>query len=524
MAEKGSYREERSMLGRTFWSGSVVCAAVLCVFLVSVAIASVTTTGNVDPADPTTWDSSTDAYVGNSANGTLTVDNGDDIEAHIVNIGYGAGVTGEATITGAGSTWANSSKLFVGNEGNGALNITNGGDVTVTKDTWVATDSGSSGAIHFDGGTLTTGGLLCGLASLTGTGTINTNGLVSDVDLVFDATHGLNQAMHLNSSPDREITVNLNADGSASMGAGYCGSGTLYISDGVDVTSTHGYIGYKDGSAGTVTVDGAGSTWTNRWTLSVGYSGHGTLNITNGGTADNLIGTIGNVSGSKGTATVDGAGSKWTNSGSLYVGGQDNGTLNITGGGLVRVGGTLTIDYDGGDDSFIDITTGGMLTLKGDVDGSLAQFLDLVEGTDAIRYWDDGLSDWDLLTNATYGDDYTLVYLTEGDLSGYTLLTVGVVPNLFAADFDSDGDVDGDDYVVWQSGFSMNANGDADSDDDTDGNDFLIWQSEFRNGTGNGFHFCPAAAPEPASIALLATLSAGLAAIRRGRLTRKRGR
>jgi hypothetical protein len=51
-------------------------------------------------------------------------------------------------------------------------------------------------------------------------------------------------------------------------------------------------------------------------------------------------------------------------------------------------------------------------------------------------------------------------------------------------DFDSDGDVDGNDFLVWQGGFGIpsgatSADGDADSDGDVDGNDFLIWQSNF---------------------------------------------
>ena len=46
---------------------------------------------------------------------------------------------------------------------------------------------------------------------------------------------------------------------------------------------------------------------------------------------------------------------------------------------------------------------------------------------------------------ADYGEDYTLEYLTTGDLAGYTLLTVGRV-----GDFDNDGDVDGRDLLAWQ--------------------------------------------------------------------------
>jgi hypothetical protein len=86
-----------------------------------------------------------------------------------------------------------------------------------------------------------------------------------------------------------------------------------------------------------------------------------------------------------------------------------------------------------------------MLALRGSGSDSLNQFLDLAYGTDAIRYWDASIENWSLLTNATYGDDYTLEYLTTGELAGYTLLTVGRV-----GDFDNDGDVDGRDFLAWQ--------------------------------------------------------------------------
>jgi hypothetical protein len=80
-----------------------------------------------------------------------------------------------------------------------------------------------------------------------------------------------------------------------------------------------------------------------------------------------------------------------------------------------------------------------------------------------------------------------------------------------AADFDRDGDVDGDDFLDWQASFGVDAGGDADADGDTDGDDFLIWQSEFGTLAGNG----SAAVPEPSTWLLAAALLAGLLARRR---------
>lgn len=77
------------------------------------------------------------------------------------------------------------------------------------------------------------------------------------------------------------------------------------------------------------------------------------------------------------------------------------------------------------------------------------------------------------------------------------------IPNI-TADFDLDGDVDGDDFLAWQSGFGLQSgacrlDGDADSDGDVDGDDFLIWQTEFGSGDGSA----SGAVPEPTAFVLL---------------------
>ncbi len=79
-----------------------------------------------------------------------------------------------------------------------------------------------------------------------------------------------------------------------------------------------------------------------------------------------------------------------------------------------------------------------MLALSGDADDSLGEFLGLIDGTDAIRYWEPAISDWADIAGATTDDDYTLRYQTSGDLAGYTLLTVTNTP----PDINGDGVVD----------------------------------------------------------------------------------
>jgi T5SS/PEP-CTERM-associated repeat protein len=141
-----------------------------------------------------------------------------------------------------------------------------------------------------------------------------------------------------NTAPDSGI---LSVTGPGTLAAsgnllvGGAGSGTLNITNGGAVSNLLGVIGAGLGSTGLVTVDGAGSTWTNSANLLVGDFGSATLNITNGGAVSNDIGEIAFQSDSTGTVTVDGTGSTWTNSGVLGVGNAGSGTLTIANGGTV---------------------------------------------------------------------------------------------------------------------------------------------------------------------------------------------
>jgi hypothetical protein len=71
-------------------------------------------------------------------------------------------------------------------------------------------------------------------------------------------------------------------------------------------------------------------------------------------------------------------------------------------------------------------------------------------------------------------------------------------------DFDSDGDVDGADFVAWQTNFPKEtgatlAEGDADGDGDVDGADFVVWQTNFPFTPGGG----ATPVPEPAACLLV---------------------
>ena len=267
--------------------------------------------------------------------------------------------------------------------------------VNATEDTFVGQTFGE-GSISFDHGTLTTRALWAAADKLSGTGTVNTHGLVTDVDLVFDQSHGIQQQVLLASQPGQAITINLNVDGTGSLGVGYGGQGSLLITGGRAVSSTGSYLGYHSGAAGTATVTGHNSAW-NTSSLTVGYQGEGRLTVADGGqvsTGSSSIGgttglvtvkglnskltigagnglepafTVGGLNGQltvvdggvvssttgavglgSGMATITGVGSRWNDASDVFIGGSwfgasGTGRVFISNGGMMTVGGTMTV-------------------------------------------------------------------------------------------------------------------------------------------------------------------------------------
>jgi hypothetical protein len=97
-------------------------------------------------------------------------------------------------------------------------------------------------------------------------------------------------------------------------------------------------------------------------------------------------------------------------------------------------------------------------------------------------------------------------------------VSISVPSTAQAGDFDSDGDVDGADFVAWQTNFPKASGatlleGDADADGDVDGADFVVWQTNFPFTPGSG----TAPVPEPATMMLGLAGFAGLLLLRRVR-------
>jgi hypothetical protein len=112
------------------------------------------------------------------------------------------------------------------------------------------------------------------------------------------------------------------------------------------------------------------------------------------------------------------------------------------------------------------------------------------------RGWFNGVADF-------FDGKIDEVRITDGVLDPSEFLFASDAPTA-DADFDGDGDVDGNDFLVWQRNLGPNgtpATGDADGNGAVDGADLTIWREQF-GGAG------ASAVPEPASGALAAGLVA----------------
>jgi fibronectin-binding autotransporter adhesin len=340
------------------------------------------------------WTVKNTMSVGDSGNGTLTIQNGGTINVTSpapstsdAFIGRLANSVGEATVTGQNSTWLVGHSLFVGNSGTGTLHLDAGGLLSSPAGGSIGELAGSVGAVTVNGpSTWTTNGILNvgnfgkGTLSITGGGLVETTGTFLSAsrigrqpgsegtvtiaganskwrhsDLLWvgsagKATLTMNGGGTLVNVNDNDVEIghNVGSDGTVNVGAGSTwvsnNAATLYIGNsgtgklnltGGTVQSNRAYIGNATGSTGTAVV-GAGSTWTNSSELNVGYSGTGTLNVIGGGTVQNTTGYVAVSTGSTATVKVENAGSLWKNTSALNVGYVGTGTLNILSGGRVE--------------------------------------------------------------------------------------------------------------------------------------------------------------------------------------------
>jgi T5SS/PEP-CTERM-associated repeat protein len=329
-----------------------------------------------------------------------------------------------------------------------------------------------------------------------------------------------------------------------SLIVGYLGGdGTLTIQNGGVVSNSLGAVGFANGSTGMVTVSGAGSTWTSIGQLHVGgIGGSASLTIQSGGSLNSGLGLVGNDANGPGSVTVTGAGSTWTSSGDLFVGASSEGTLNVASGGEVSLTGLLTVGAFGtvkgngtitgdvaNEGSVAPGSSVGTLHINGDyaqaADGELAIEIASASSYDRLEVTGTAMLDGTLRVLLldgfvpSAGQSFGFLFASGGFGEPFDALDLPSLPaglswqinpggatvflnvvSAYSADFDDDGDVDGDDLDQWAGDFGVNGMSDADNDGDSDGADFLAWQQQF----GNGPPAAPAAhiVPEPSGLAM----------------------
>jgi len=281
-----------------------------------------------------TWTNGENLLVGSFGRGTLTITDGGVVSSlGISAIGMNSGSSGEVTVDGAGSIWSGNSEFLIGNRAETSeLTITNGGAVITGGRGLIGVNSGSSGGVTVDGM-----GSSWGVSSDIEVGSSGTGALI----IVGGGTVTSGRDGFIGHAIGSSGTVSVSGAGSTwtsqdDLSVGSSGMGMLTISDGGRVANGRfGFIGRDTDGSGAVTVSGAGSTWTNGGFLAVGYDGTGTLAISDGGAVSNAIGVVGLGSRASGAVTVSGAGSNWTNDGFLTVASNGTGTLMISLGGAV---------------------------------------------------------------------------------------------------------------------------------------------------------------------------------------------
>ena len=277
----------------------------------------------------TTWTNSGDLYVGRNGTGTLDVSTGGTVSNLIGHVGGCAGCStgavGTVTVSGAGATWTNSAGLMIGDSGTGQVTISGGGQVLTgsaggflgnwpgSSGTMTVTDAGSAWNIS---GQLVVGGFLGpALGSLTvqNGGTVSNTTVASVTHRVHRDGHRERRRCHLDQQrrPLRRDQRHGHAQHRQRGHGEQCGRPCRWLR------------GCSTGGVGTVTVSGAGATWTNSPALAIGDSGTGQVTISDGGQVltGSAGGFIGNQPGSSGTMTVTDPGSAWNISGRLVVGG-----------------------------------------------------------------------------------------------------------------------------------------------------------------------------------------------------------
>jgi T5SS/PEP-CTERM-associated repeat protein/autotransporter-associated beta strand protein len=337
--------------------------------------------------------------IGNYGNGTLNITNGGIVNAAFMLTNRNSGNSATILVDGVGSQLNTISAL--GGPGGGNLQIASNNSLGGAGNNSTATMTASNGAAVNIGGSLFVGGTAgnLGTVNVSGTGTTFTVTAFA----IFGGGSAVSGTGNLNLSNGASFTCatlsfagNGNSNGQSTaivdhatltstnqlqIGSFTGEVGSLTIQNGGTYNSTGtAFIGAaftgSTGGQGTLTVTGAGSTYTETGAIQLGTTpgGVGFLNVLNGGTAtvsgNIFVGPAGAPPTTTGTLTVSGAGSTLTATGgnqALIISGGATpggvGFLNVTNGGTVTVD-NLTLTQNDGGTSTSTVSCGGRVVVN----------------------------------------------------------------------------------------------------------------------------------------------------------------
>ncbi len=262
-----------------------------------------------------TYGLSNAVWVGDSTDktGQLTLRNGA-LNAGSIEVGRDSADTGQLIIDTAASV-TNTNATIVGQSGQGTLSIQNGGrlidgSAIIGRDATALATATVTGA----GSQWTTGTLQIGRS---GNGTLNVSGggrLVSGIAQVGALSGGTGRIAVLGNNSLWTITQ--------AFTIGDQGSGSLTIDDGGTVESQSSTtLGSSFGANGNVVVQGVGSRWTIADTLLIANAGTAQLSILDGAEVTSGAVHLSSAGTSQSTVRISGINSRWTVDDGLYLGG-----------------------------------------------------------------------------------------------------------------------------------------------------------------------------------------------------------
>ena len=410
-----------------------------------------------------TWVNTGGMLVGGGGVGTLDILNGGYVEsgtASVSNLASAAGST--VNVDGAGSQWSVSGDLNLGYGASGFLNVTNDGSVALGA-AYLGYMTAGSGTILLDDATMV-------ITNRIGVGYEGTGSLTIRNGATLTADGGI---LGWNASASGTATVTGSGsrwDNTDTLYVGNLGDGDLTIADGGVVTSTDGYVGTEDGSESTLVVTGTHSAWTMTGAFLVGHNdgAEGNVTISAGGLVTGLQGILGDLSGSVGTMTVTGAGSTWSAtvnaavqySGDLNVGRHGTGSLSVLNGGSV-IGNRLHIANEVGSAGNATVSgTGSNLTVSDRLsigiegDGVLTVANGGTVSADRIVIADDAGSSGVLNVGAAEGDAAAAAGVIDTDTVRFGDGDGEIVFNHTATDYIFGADVSGTGTLSFLSGIT----------------------------------------------------------------------